>query len=98
MSNNSGLSRAEVISRQKSGLVNKYKQPSTRSYFEIIQDNVLNFINIVLIIISVYLVVVGQPSDAVVYIAVALFNSLIGLCSRGLFKYQTRKLYLAAQW
>jgi hypothetical protein len=57
----------------------------------------LDYIVKVLIIISVYLVVVGQPSDAVVYIAVALFNSLIGLCSRALFKDQTRKLYLAAQ-
>jgi len=94
MSNNSGLSSAEVISRQKSGLVNKYKQPSTRSYFEIIQDNVLNFINIVLIIISMYLVVVGQPSDAVVYIAVALFNSLIGLAQEVYSKIKLDKISL----
>ncbi len=75
----SGLTQAQIQDRKNSGLINSYKPPSSRSYASIIQENLFNFINIVLFVIAIMLVFIGRASDAIIYIGVVLLNSVISI-------------------
>lgn len=74
-----GLSEAEVQIRRNRGQGNNLKLKSSRSYIQILTDNLFTFINCVLFTIGLTLIVLGRVSDALVSVGVVLVNVLVSL-------------------
>ena len=74
-----GLSESEVIARQTQGLANSAPLKTSRSYVQIVRENVFMFVNTIMFILIVALLLLGQYSDAVVSMGVVSFNVLISL-------------------
>lgn len=74
-----GLSEAEVLERRSQGKGNKTSGQSTRSYGQILRENVFTFINIVLFGLGIALVSLGRTSDAFVSVGVILINIIVNL-------------------
>jgi cation-transporting ATPase E len=65
-----GLSEREVQARRAAGRGNIVPPPSSRTYGQIIRENVFTFINNVLFVLSLALALVGRPLDALVSVGV----------------------------
>jgi cation-transporting ATPase E len=74
-----GLDDAEVARRRDSGLGNTPPPPTTRTYTQIIRENVFTFVNNILFALGIALVAVGRPMDALVSLAVISTNVLVGI-------------------
>jgi cation-transporting P-type ATPase E len=74
-----GLSTAEVARRRAAGQGNPPAPATTRSYLEIIRENVFTFVNNVLFALGVALVLVGRPLDALVSVGVVSLNILVSV-------------------
>jgi cation-transporting ATPase E len=75
----SGLTDAEAASRRADGLGNSPPPATTRTYFEIVRENVFTFVNNVLFLLGLALVIVGRPFDALVSLAVISTNIVVGI-------------------
>ena len=65
-----GLSIDEVLKRRAEGLGNNVPLQTTRSYLQILRENVFTFINNVLFALGIALVLLGRASDAMVSVVV----------------------------
>ena len=74
-----GLAPAEVQARRAAGQVNRFPNPSSRSYGQIIRENVFTFINNILFGLGIALVVLGRPSDALISVGIILINLVVSL-------------------
>jgi len=74
-----GLTSAEVERRRAAGQGNPPAPPTTRSYLEIIRENVFTFVNNVLFALGIALVLVGRPLDALVSVGVVTLNTLVSV-------------------
>ena len=74
-----GLSEAEAAARRARGQGNHVPLSTTRSYVQIVRENVFTFINNVLFALGVALVLLGRVSDAAVSVLVVLFNVLVSV-------------------
>ena len=74
-----GLDDAEVARRRAAGLGNTPPPPTTRTYAQIIRENVFTFVNNILFALGVALVAVGRPMDALVSLAVISTNVIVGI-------------------
>ncbi len=74
-----GLSESEVIARRTQGLGNTAPLKTSRSYIQIVRENVFMFVNTIMFILIVALLLLGQYSDAIVSMGVVSFNVLISL-------------------
>jgi cation-transporting ATPase E len=74
-----GLSVAEVKRRRDAGQGNVIVSKSTRTYGQIVRENVFNFINDVLFTLGILLVILGRYLDALITVGVIVLNSLVGL-------------------
>ena len=74
-----GLTVAEVEARRAAGLNNTPPPPTTRTYAQIVRENVFTFINNVLFLLGLALVAVGRPFDAVVSLAVISTNIIVSV-------------------
>jgi ATPase, P-type (transporting), HAD superfamily, subfamily IC/ATPase, P-type (transporting), HAD superfamily, subfamily IC len=74
-----GLTDAEVDRRRAAGLANIALPGTSRTYLQILRENVFTFINNILIGLAVALVVVGRPVDALVSVAVIATNVVVGV-------------------
>ncbi|MEI6728324.1 MAG: HAD-IC family P-type ATPase [bacterium] len=74
-----GLSDLEVAQRVSKGLINNYQDKTGRTYAQILKENVFNFINIILFILTILLISLGMVSDGIVYILVVFLNIIVGL-------------------
>jgi cation-transporting P-type ATPase E len=74
-----GLDDAEVTRRRAAGLGNTPPPPTTRTYAQIIRENVFTFVNNILFALGIALVLVGRPMDALVSLAVISTNVLVGI-------------------
>ena len=74
-----GLSESEAAARRARGQGNNVSIPTSRSYWQIVQENLLTFINLVLFSIGLLLVALGRPSDALVSVGIVLMNTLVGV-------------------
>lgn len=74
-----GLSDSEVKERRRRGLGNTAPLKTSRSYFQIVRENVFMFVNTIMYILIVALLLLGQYSDAIVSMGVVSFNVLISL-------------------
>src|SRR5690349_12885960 len=74
-----GLSAAEVAERRAAGQGNPPSAPTTRSYLQILRENVFTFVNNVLFALGIALVLVGRPLDALVSVGVVTLNTLVSV-------------------
>ncbi|MCP5303458.1 MAG: HAD-IC family P-type ATPase [Pseudomonadales bacterium] len=81
MTDNSGqgLSESEVLARRNRGQGNNVKMAASRSYADILWQNIFTFINIVLFVIGAILLSLGRVSDAVTSVGLIFFNIIIGI-------------------
>ena len=75
----SGLSDAEVSRRRAAGLANTAPPPTSRTYLQIVRENVFTFINDILIALAIALIAVGRPIDALVSVSVIATNVVVGV-------------------
>lgn len=74
-----GLSVEEVNQRVKSGQVNYMPLKTSKTYKQIFQRNIFNFINNILYLICFFLLLLGRFDDALVTVFVVLINVFLGL-------------------
>src|SRR5579872_7592424 len=74
-----GLTSAEVERRRGAGQGNPPAPLTTRSYLEILRENVFTFVNNVLFGLGIALVLVGRPLDALVSVGVVTLNTLVSV-------------------
>ncbi len=75
----SGLTDAEAASRRAAGLGNPAPPATSRTYVQILRENVFTFINNVIFVLGVMLVIVGRPLDALVSIGVIGTNIVVSV-------------------
>ena len=76
--NMSGLSTAEVEFRRKAGLSNESVDSSTKTVAQIIRSNVVTYYNLIFLIITILLIVVGSFRD-LTFLPIIISNMLIGI-------------------
>jgi len=74
-----GLTDPEAAERRGRGLGNSAPPPTTRTYSQILRENVFTFVNNVLFLLGLALVVVGRPFDALVSLAVISTNIVVSV-------------------
>ncbi len=74
-----GLTDDEVGRRRTSGQGKTVRFPTSCSYARILRENILTLINIILFALSLALVLLGRPLDAITTIAVISFNIVVSL-------------------
>jgi cation-transporting ATPase E len=74
-----GLTADEVAERRAQGLGSVPPPATSRSYLQILRENVLTTVNIILFSVGFALVLVGQYLDALVSVGVISFNLVISL-------------------
>jgi cation-transporting ATPase E len=75
----SGLSEQEAAERRAAGQANSLPPATGRSYAVIVRENLLTFINVVLLCLALALVVLGRAPDAIVSVGVVLVNLLVSI-------------------
>ena len=76
--NMSGLSTVEVEFRKKAGLSNESVDSSTKTVAQIIRSNVVTYYNLIFLIITILLIVVGSFRD-LTFLPIIIANMLIGI-------------------
>jgi cation-transporting ATPase E len=74
-----GLTEDEVVKRRQNGQGNNVKLETSRSYLEIVRQNVFTFINTVLFAIGIVLVLLGLYTDALLSVGIAMMNVVVGV-------------------
>jgi cation-transporting ATPase E len=74
-----GLSEREAQARRAAGRGNTAPPPTSRTYGQIIRENVFTFINNVLFLLGLALVLVGRPLDALVSVGVIGINIAVSV-------------------
>lgn len=92
-----GLTSEQVEERHKRGFVNKTFKQTTKSYWEIIANNVFTFFNILLIIIAVFEIIAGNAEGIVAFMTVLVANLIIGVVQDIRAKKLTEKLKISTE-
>jgi cation-transporting P-type ATPase E len=74
-----GLSADEVRRRRANGQGNNVKLPTSRSYGQILRENLVTVINLILFSLSAALILLDRPLDAIITVAVVSFNIVVGI-------------------
>lgn len=74
-----GLSLDQVAERTAKGLVNTFKLQTSRTYTQILKDNIFTFLNFAPGVVGLVMVILGLYTDAIISVGVVFFNSAIGL-------------------
>jgi len=74
-----GLSEAEAERRRAAGLGNAAPPPSTRTYAQILRENLFTFINIALFGLGLALVALRRPTDAAISVGVIMLNVIVSI-------------------
>lgn len=74
-----GLDSSEVQAKRAQGLGNPPPPPTSRTYGEIIRENVFTFINGVIFFLGLALFLVGRPADALVSVGIITLNILVAV-------------------
>lgn len=88
-----GLSDAQVNQRIQENLTNNTKKKYTKSYWEIIKDNVFTFFNIFLLVLAICLITVGEWKNCT-FLVIMIANILIGIIQEIRSKKTVEKLKL----
>jgi len=74
-----GLSEAEARARRAAGQGNNSPLKTSRTYAQIVRENVFNTINNILFGLGVILIALGRYLDAVIVVAVVMANTVVSL-------------------
>jgi cation-transporting ATPase E len=74
-----GLTPAEVLQRRSQGQDNNVKLPTSRSYQQIFQDNLLTFINLVFFTLSLLMLSLKRYSDAFLVVVIISTGVMIAI-------------------
>ncbi|RMG71880.1 MAG: HAD family hydrolase, partial [Chloroflexi bacterium] len=74
-----GLTEQEVIQRRARGDGNNVKIDTSRSYWDILRQNLFTFINVVLFVIGLVLILFGLWGDAFVSVGVVAINVVVSV-------------------
>jgi cation-transporting ATPase E len=74
-----GLTEAEAASRRAAGRGNTAPPATSRTYGQIVRENVFTFINNVIFVLGVLLILVGRPLDALVSLGVIGVNIAVSV-------------------
>jgi cation-transporting P-type ATPase E len=74
-----GLTESEVQQKRAEGLGNPPPPPTSRTYVQIVRENVFTFINGVIFFLGTALFLVGRPSDAIVSVGIISLNILVSV-------------------
>lgn len=74
-----GLTHDEVLRRRAAGQGNNVKIKTSRSYWEIFQENLITFINLVFFSLSGIMIALRRYSDAILVVVVILSGVIIGI-------------------
>jgi len=74
-----GLTEREVLDRRASGQGNTAPAPSSRTYRQIVVENVFTFINSCLFCLGIALALLGRPLDALISTGVIALNILVSV-------------------
>jgi cation-transporting ATPase E len=75
----SGLSEREALARRSAGQGNSAPIRTTRTYAQIVRENLLTLINIALFAVGLALILLGRVSDALISVVVVLVNILVSM-------------------
>lgn len=75
-----GLTEHEVTARRAAGLGNHVKLDTSRSYSQILKENLFTFINTVFLTISLVLISISRYGDAFLVIVVILGGVIVSVC------------------
>lgn len=73
-----GFSENEAAERRRRGLGNTASFKTSRSYAQIVRENVFVPVNIIMFILGLALIALGQATDALISVGVAFFNVVVG--------------------
>jgi cation-transporting ATPase E len=74
-----GLTSDEVADRVRRGLTNQFRPRSSRTYREILRDNLINVFNITLFVLLLIMIALGESMDTLFAGSTVLLNIVIGL-------------------
>jgi cation-transporting ATPase E len=74
-----GLSEDEVRARRAHGQGNNVRLPTSRSYRQILRENLVTLIHFILFALSAALLLLGRPLDAVSTVGIISFNIMVSL-------------------
>ena len=74
-----GLTDAEADAIRAAGHGHHVKQETSRTFKQIVRDNLFTFINITLIAVGIILIVLGQYRDALMASGLAVLNACVGI-------------------
>jgi cation-transporting ATPase E len=92
-----GLSESEVLARRKRGEGNHVRLPTSRSYTDILRQNVVRFINIILFIVGALLLWQGRVSDAISSVGLVFLNIIIAVFQEARAKRKLDQIALLAR-
>ena len=74
-----GLSEKEVAVRRAQGLGNEMPSKTSRSYAQIVRENIFNPLNTLLYVLGITLILLGRVSDALISVGVVLLNVTVSV-------------------
>lgn len=75
-----GLTDREAIALRNSGQGNDAKLPTSRSYAQILNENLFTFINGVFLAISMFMILLQRYSDSIIVVVVIFGGVLVNIC------------------
>jgi cation-transporting P-type ATPase E len=75
-----GLTQSEVIARRAAGQGNDAKLATSRSYAQILNENLFTFINGVFLAISIFMILLQRYSDSIIVVVVIFGGVIINIC------------------
>lgn len=75
-----GLTQSEVNARRAAGQGNDARLPTSRSYAQILNENLFTFINGVFLAISIFMIVLQRYSDSIIVVVVIFGGVIINIC------------------
>ena len=92
-----GLTETEAGRRRERGLAHSTTRATSRTYWQIVRDNLLTFLNTTLIGIGVILIILGLESEALVSSGLAVLNALGGIVQEAIAKRRLDRIALVTR-
>lgn len=93
----SGLSSSEAQARRQRGLGNTVSLATSRSYGDILLENVFNPVNVVLYVIGSGMVLIGDLRSALFTVGLVIVNAVVGVIQEARAKRQLDRIALLAR-
>ncbi|MFM9106825.1 MAG: HAD-IC family P-type ATPase [Chloroflexota bacterium] len=92
-----GLTAAEAAARAGRGFANTGLPKTGRTYWQIVKDNLLTFINVSLIGVGLVLIGLGQVKEAVLSAGLVVLNAIVGIVQEAIAKRRLDQIALLNQ-